>query len=205
MTSAANQAALEAEHLRPLWFIHLDFAIDPLYACTANRSYLYDGNSYLGVGEIQGISNIPEGADIAARPITIIAAGTDSWITTPIQNRTNYKGRAAAIYKGYLDANLDLIDDPEPKWFGRMDVGSMTWDAGSFTAQMTCEPLQSRLLRANISRYSDEDHQLRHPGDKFFEFLPQMAEKDVIWGGNRVSPGIGGGQAAPPRSAYDIK
>jgi len=54
---------------------------------------------------------------------------------------------------------------------------------------VSCEPLAARLLRPNVSRYSDQDHQMRHPGDKFFEFLAQMENKDVTWGGQRVSPG----------------
>jgi hypothetical protein len=82
-----------------------------------------------------------------------------------------------------------------------MDVGSMVMDK-EFVAQVTCEPLPALLLRANISRYSDEDHQTRHPGDKFYEFLTQMEKKDVVWGGSRVSPstssGTTGGSSSNP-------
>jgi hypothetical protein len=57
---------------------------------------------------------------------------------------------------------------------------------------MQCEPIAARLLRPNISRYSDQDHQLRYPGDKFYEYLPQMEAKDAMWGGARIMPGGGG-------------
>jgi hypothetical protein len=45
------------------------------------------------------------------------------------------------------------------------------------------------------SRYTDADQQARHPGDKFFEFVSQMAEKEIFWGvpGKAVGGSGGGG------------
>ena len=197
--SALNKAAAESEHSGRIYFLFLDLAGDPFYACTGTRTYSFDSQSWLGIGEIAGISDIADAADVAARPVTITLSGVDAWITEPVLSRVNYKGRSAVIYRGWLDSEEVLIDDPDIIWSGRMDVGSMMLDEGTAMAQMTCEPLAARLLRPNISRYSDEDHQLRHPGDKFFEFLPQMEKKDVTWGGARVGitrwggGGLGGG------------
>lgn len=188
--SAANQAALEAEHSSRIYFVFLDFAVDPIYACTGVRTYTFDSQDWLGIGEISGISDIAHAADIAARQLTITASGVDAWITEPILSRTNYKGRSAVIYRGFLDSAGDLVDDPEAIWRGRMDVGSMVY-ADAWMAQLVCEPLAARLLRPNLSRYSDEDHQIRHPGDKIHEFLPQNEKKEVTWGGQRISPAAG--------------
>ena len=186
--SAANQAALEAEHSNRVDFIFLDLAGDPLYACTGTRSYTVLGQDWLAIGEISGISDIATGADAAARPITITASGVDPWIVEPVESRVNYQGRAAIIYRGQTDADGELVDDPYVQWSGRMDVGSMVRSGDTYISQITCEPLSARLLRPNLSRYSDQDHQLRHVGDKFFEFLAEMEKKDVTWGGLTVSP-----------------
>ncbi len=202
--SAANQAALEAEHSSRIYFIHLDLAVDPFYACTGVRTYNWSSQDWLGIGEIQGISDIAEAADAAARPVTITATGVDSYFTEPVLSRTNYKGRAAVIYRGLLDANLDLVDDPFAIWRGRMDVGSVIRAEEANVAQMVCEPLAARLLRPNVSRYSDQDHQLRHSGDKFFEYLPQLEKKDVTWGGERVSPPAGGGVGPNPGRRFRL-
>lgn len=191
--SALNQAELESEHSAPIYFIFLDFAIEPFYACSGVRTYTWGGEDWLGLGEISGISDIANATDIAARPITLTMTGVDSYITEPVLSRTNYKNQSAVIYQGFLDSDGDLVDDPEIIWRGRMDVGSMAWDE-TYMAQMICEPLTSRLLRPNLSRYSDQDHQVRYPGDKFYEFLAQMEQKDVTWGGRRISPSTGGGE-----------
>ena len=201
MVSSLNKAALEAEHSARIYFIHLDFAVSPFYACTGARDYVFNSITWNGVGDISGISDVADAADAAARPLTVTLTGVDTYVTDPVQSRTNYKGRAATVYRGLLDSNFDLIDDPFKIWIGRMDVGTMLRD-DDYVAQMVCEPLAARLLRPNISRYSDEDHQLRSAGDKFFEFLPQMEKKDVTWGGKRISPTTGGsgGYRPPSRS-----
>lgn len=201
MVSASNIAALEAVHSARIYFLLLDFTGTPFRACTGNRTYSFDGNNYLGIGEIAGISDIVDTADVAARPVTIVLSGVDAAIVDPVMSRTNYKGRSAVIWRGLLDSDTDLIDDPFIIWQGRMDVGSMLRDK-EYVAQIVCEPLSARLLRENISRYSDQDHQLRHPGDKFFEFLSEMEKKDVIWGGHRVNPsgsGLGDVGTIKPR------
>ena len=199
--TATNQAGLEAEHSARIYFLFLDFAVDPIRACTGVRTYTVFAEDWLGIGEVSGISDIADAADIAARPVTLTISGVDAWIAEPVLNRTNYKGRSAVIYRGLLDADGDLLDDPWIIWQGRMDVGSMVY-AEAYTAQMVCEPLASRLLRANVSRYSDQDHQVRHAGDAFFEYLPQMEKKDVTWGGARVAPQVAAGGISPGRGRF---
>lgn len=192
--SALNKTASESEHSGRIYFLFLDLTGDPLRACTGTRTYQFDGEDWLGIGEIAGISDIAEAADVAARPVTITLSGVDAFIVEPVLSRVNYKGRSARIYRGWLNPDETLVDDPDIIWSGRMDVGSATLDQGIAIAQMTCEPLAARLIRVNMSRYSDEDHQLRHPGDKFFEYLPQMESKDdVTWGGERIGIARWGG------------
>lgn len=193
MISALNKAAVEGEHSARIYFLFLDLAVEPFRACTGVRNYVFDSQTWLGIGEIAGISDVADASDIAARPVTMSLSGVDSAITEPVLSRTNYKGRAAAIYRGMLDNDLELIDDPDVVWLGRMDVGAMSW-GDTFVAQMICEPLATRLLRPNTSRYSDQDHQIRQAGDKFFEFLAQMESKDATWGGKRIAPASGIGR-----------
>lgn len=186
--STLNKNALESNSATDIYFIFLDFAGDPWRACTGNRTYTTLGEDWLGIGEIGGIGEVAEASDVAARPLNITLSGTDSFIVQPAMSRTNYKGRTARLYRGFLDDDHDLIDAPFPVWSGRMDVASASWDTGSALVQIQCEPLSARLLRPNISRYSDQDHKLRWPTDKFYEYLAQMESKDVMWGGQRIAP-----------------
>jgi hypothetical protein len=181
--SPTNKIALESDHTARIYFMFIDLANDPLRACTGTRTYNTLGYDWLGMGEIGGISDFAESVDVAARPLSFSLSGVDAWIVEPLLSRTNYKNRTAQIYMGILESDGNLLDDPDLIWSGRMDVGSVTYDKNTAGAQLVCEPDSARLLRANISRYSDEDHQLRYTGDKFYEFITEISQKDLTWGG----------------------
>lgn len=188
-----NALEMAKEHSARIYFIYVDLAGDPFYACTGTRTYTFGGDDYLGIGEVAGLGDVTNTADIAARQLVLTLSGVDPWITEPLLSRQNYKNKAVVIYRGFLDQQEVLIEDPDAIWRGRADIGSVELDEQVAIARLTCEPDTARLLRPNVSRYADEDHQLRFPGDKFYEFLAQMEKKDVLWGGIRVIPGTSGG------------
>lgn len=187
--SQLNAAELLKPHSSRIYFISIDLAITPFHACTGTKDYTVFGDDFLGLGEIQNLGDLVSAADVAARPLVLTMSGVDPWITEPLLSRVNYKNRSVKIWRGFLDENEDLVDDPDLRWKGRADVGSVTLEDGTAVATLTCEPAAAMLLRANVSRYANEDHQMRYPGDKFFEYLAQMEGKEVLWGGVRVDPG----------------
>ena len=59
----------------------------------------------------------------------------------------------------------------------------MDIDVGA-TATITVNA-ESRLAdwdRPRVRRYNHEDQQIDYPGDMGFEFVPQMATKELRWG-----------------------
>jgi hypothetical protein len=197
------EQALNSESAKDIYFLFLDFANEPFRATSGTRNYDWGGQTWLGIGEIGGVSEVAEASDAAARPFVVTLSGTDTFITQPALSRTNYKGRKATLYRGFLNENETLVSTPIAVWTGRMDVASAVWDEGAASVQVQCEPLAARLLRPNISRYSDQDHQLRWPGDKFYEYLLQMEAKDANWGGQRIAPPRGGGGGGSGGERYN--
>src|SRR5699024_1756418 len=39
-------------------------------------------------------------------------------------------------------------------------------------------------------RYTDESQQRLHPGDRFFRYVAQMAERSIFWGSKKDAPGF---------------
>jgi len=190
--SALNAAELIKVHSARIYFLSVALSGTPFYACTGTKTYVFGDNDYLGIGEIASLGEFADASDGTARQLTLSLSGVDAAITEPLLSRVNYKNAAVNIYRGFLDTNEDMIDDPDVVWSGRADVGSVAQYEGAAVATLTCEPDAARLLRANVSRYADEDHQLRWPADVFFQELAEMERKDVLWGGMRVSPTTGG-------------
>jgi hypothetical protein len=80
-----------------------------------------------------------------------------------------------------LNDSYALVADPVEIFKGR--VNQMNIEAGeTATVSLTVE---SRLVdweRPRVRRYNNADQQVAFTGDKGFEFVPQMVEKELIWG-----------------------
>jgi hypothetical protein len=61
--------------------------------------------------------------------------------------------------------------------------------------------LENRLAdweRPRLRRYTDEDQQRAHPGDKGFEFVTSTVDKDIVWPASNWSP-------ASPAAARNVQ
>ena len=90
-------------------------------------------------------------------------------------------GRGSIRSKAVTFPGYALIADPVEIFKGR--VNQMNIEAGeTATISLTVE---SRLVdweRPRVSRYNNADQQVAFSGDKGFEFVPPMVEKELIWG-----------------------
>ena len=180
---AAQKTAVAAETVIPIYLAELDFASGFVRVTTAPFSITFESNTYLGVGDVGGISKIEETIEGRAHRVTLTLVGVkNSYISIALDE--DYQGRDAKIWKAYLDTSYAIISAPIAAFWGIMDV--MVIKRGPETAQIDLQ-IVSRFAKweraPDSPRWSNEDHQKRFPGDKFFEFMPQItAGKEVIWG-----------------------
>lgn len=137
---------------------------------------------FLGIGRLGAITAAEENTELSAEGITVRLSGI------PPENISlalgqHYQGRAAKIWAVFIRPNGDSYQVvTAPLIFaGRID--NMIVDLGK-TATLTIR-VESRLAeweRAKNLHFTAETHNRRYPGDKFFEFVPQMEEKELAWG-----------------------
>jgi len=183
---AGVAAASQAETVRPIYLAELDFASGFVRATTAPFTVDFDPGDgevpFLGVGDLGGVSAIEESTEGRAHKITLTLSGIKrSLVSTALAE--SYQGRPGKLWKAYLDAADQIIGAPALVFQGLMDV--MPIKLGE-TATISVV-IVSRFARwerpVNNPRWDDVDHQARRPGDKFFEFLPEVvAGKEIIWG-----------------------
>ena len=65
---------------------------------------------------------------------------------------------------------------------GIMDKMPISQSPESVTVQLTVESKMVGLQRANVRRMTSANHQLRHPGDTFFDWTTKLADMEVAWG-----------------------
>jgi hypothetical protein len=178
--SPAMLTGLTQGLLQPALFVSIAFANETLYIWSGIGSITWNGETWLGVGNLGGISMIEDGTTLDARGITITLSGIDSTaLAEALQNLQI--ALPVTIYFGLFSSG-SLIADPFIAWQGRTDRATIDVSGETSTIALQCE---SRLLDMDISpdrRYTLEDSQIFNPGDLGMQFVSSITLYTIIWG-----------------------
>lgn len=182
MSRGLTPAAAAASVGNPgfILLVELDFQGGPVRAHSGVGDFEWNGNTFTGVGTLGKVSEIEEGKEMQAYGLQLQLSGIPSELLS-ISLNGGYRGRSASLWVAFLDDNHQLINDPVGPFSGTMNT--MDGELGE-TATITLS-VESRLVdweRPRIRRYNDGDQQAVYPGDLGLEFVPQMVEKELIWG-----------------------
>tara|TARA_R100000278_G_scaffold115010_1_gene93735 strand:+ start:651 stop:1208 length:558 start_codon:yes stop_codon:yes gene_type:complete len=181
VTTAVNNE-FTATELSPFFAVELAFDEGTVRLWTGYGTIQVDGNDFLSGGDILGVSGITETADVAANGITITLSGLDTALVASALTE-DYQGRACNLYVGVLSDAGAVIADPIKAFSGRMDL--MTVEDNGATAQITITA-EHRLIdleRSRVRRYTSQDQKLDFPDDRGLDFVAELQDKEVIWGG----------------------
>jgi len=180
--SVGVDAAFKSGNIPLLVLVEMEFSGGTTRACNAGYNFVWGGHTWIGVGNLGKIGAIQEGKDLQMYGCSLELSGIPPEMVAIALNN-EYQGNPATIWFAPLDENYTILADPIIVFKGRMDT--MPIELGeTATIQLTIE---SRLVdweRPRISRYNDVDQQKLHPGDKGLEFIAQMVEKELVWGGS---------------------
>jgi hypothetical protein len=185
--------ALRSQAISPALFVEAYFKTGPIRVWTGYGSVSFNAHTWLGVGTLGSLSVIEEGATVEAKGITLTLSGIDP--TTLLDALDEFQvGAPVTVYFGLFSGTgrpgdpLVLIPSPAVAWSGQMDQPTIDVAAESAVISINCE---SRLIEMNNSvqrRYTNEDQQLDFPGDRGFEFVPSIVERNIIWGRSKSNP-----------------
>ena len=127
------------------------------------------------------LTSIDESSTLSMSGITLTLAGVkSSLISTALS--ANYTNKNGAVYLGLFDTSQNVVADVYTLFKGKMDV--LNIQEGQDTALITLK-LESRLVtfeKASNRMYTLEDQQVDFPNDVGFEFIPDLQDKEIIWG-----------------------
>lgn len=176
LTLAASKQAVA----RPVLLAKLDFASGSVRVTSAPFDIASNGETYTGVGNLGGISTVPEGAELQSYAIQLTLSGIPADLIA-LALADQYQGREAKLYLALLDEGHRLTGAPLLIFRGQMDTLDIELGQ-SATLTLT---VQSRLAdweRPRLRRYTHEDQSAAYPADRGFEFVQQMAERTIYWG-----------------------
>lgn len=176
-----NTEQVQAGEVRPVVFAQLDFYGGTVRAHTGIGDITWGGNTWSGVGDFAGVGEIEEGTDIAARGVSLSINGIPSAVLSEALG-AKYRGRAAKIWLGFLNASGALLADPYQVFGGRMDVMSVEDAGDTCSISVQCENRLVDFRRSRVSRYTQEDQNARFPMDFGLQYIARIADQTIQWG-----------------------
>ena len=177
----SQQAALEAQHHVECLFIEVDFPSGIQRYTTAAAPMSWNGNTWQGGVDPSIIAPIRETEQSEAVGLQIKLSGVSSAQRALVLG-THMQSRRLSIWVAPMSAaTYALVGDPILDFQGLIDTPEIEdSDDGTMTITVDVESRAARLLRPRISRYTDRDHQRRHPGDTICRFTSQT-ERVIVW------------------------
>ena len=177
LTTAAA-AIVSAEVAPRTLAVSLDFPSGIVRLNGSPADITIDGQTYLGIGGLGGVSIAEESAELRAYDLTLTLSGVPNDVVA-LALAEAYQGRAGTVWEVPFNASWQPVD-PFVVFRGRMDQMAVSYGQTS-TVTVT---LQNRMVdweRAAIQRYTNEDQQRLHPGDAGLSQVPTAAEVTIVW------------------------
>lgn len=167
----------------------------------------FDSRTFTGAGNLLGISEYEETEKLEALGLTFTLNGINSSILS-VALQEPYQGRVCNLYFGaitlpeefylrdesgavitgedglplYLESFGELAP-PYLQFSGLMDVMRITEAGGTCNVSVTAESKMIILTRSKERRYTDEEQKTEYPSDLGFQFVTQIQDREVVWGG----------------------
>lgn len=198
---AELETAIGETVVRP--FLALYIALpDPVRVFTGQGTISFndadgDPQEWIGAGGIGSIDTIGEATDGSATGIKASLFEVPSRFREDIDEQAT-KGAAFEVYVGAFDEAFQAVTSSVLLWKGRLDEYRIIDAGDTITVEVTGESRAIDQRRPSIKRFTDEYQQRQHPGDLFFQYVPQMAEVPILWAAaSQSSAPVGGGGSAP--------
>ena len=167
-----------------------DFASGWLRCHSGVGDAIYQGEVYKGTGILGKVGSIKQGNKIQPNRLRFTLSGIPKELAAVALNE-KYQNRFGALYLAALDPYSQIICR-DTLFAGRMDVMNVRIGKES-VIQLDLNSRGIDWKNPRNRRYTSADHKALHPDDKFFDFVSEMAEKEIKWGVPGSSSGGGGG------------
>lgn len=193
--TAGMVTEVTAPKLYPVIFYEGEFASSTVRLFSGIGSISWNGQTWLGGGELLSISPISEKSEISAEGFSVTLSGMPAdKISLALQSLR--QGKPGKLWLGMLNgATGAVIADPYLLQRGKLDIAPIEDNGETCTISVQYESRLIDLERARERRYTHEDQQLDFPGDLGFEFVPALQDMQLNWGGPGAaqSPAATGG------------
>lgn len=197
--NSSAQTAADQSHVDYALLVTLDFAAGAKRVFNGLGTLVFNGQTFLGLGEYGAIDVVGESTDLRpANPVRFTLAGVDPTTISSAMTRSEYYGRSIRIDICILDSNMQVLTPIENAvWEGRMDRIGVNRDLPSAVIELICEDRMVIFDQTIGALYTSEFQALTDSSDTLFDQSPFVRNKVVNWGGG-LSDTRSGERTRPP-------
>lgn len=165
--------------------IHFDSGTTRVHSGTG--TIVIDGQTFLGVGTLGQVGSVTEENTTSSSTMSLTLSGLDMTLVGQTLNE-NCIGSNVTVYVGVMNEQGQVVS-ANVLFEGFISDTAMqagNTNAISYVVSNVFEKWSTGLP----DRYTDESQQRLHPGDRFFRYVAQMAERSIYWGNKKDAPGF---------------
>lgn len=180
--TGATLTEIQATAKRPVIFFEMDLLGGAqVFMWSGLGSIVWNGQTWLGVGNLGAVANIVESTDTIAQGVQVSLSGVPSALIADALAQVQ-RGLAGKLYLGFMDANGNIVVDPVLAFSGRLDQPEIDKDPSTPVINITYANRLAALERPLERRLDSQDQQIDYPGDKGFDFVPSIQQWNGKWG-----------------------
>lgn len=160
-------------------FAQMDFASGTLYMWTGIGNITWDSKTFIGGGNLIGVSTFQETQELQAKGLELTLSGIpQDQIALALTENVRRKP-----FKMWLASVLDgvVVGTPYRIFTGMMDYLSMKDSGQDATLVLKVESSLIIGQRNKVRRYTSEDQNKYYPNDTGLNRMPSLQDKEVTW------------------------
>ncbi len=176
--------AVQADEINPVLLVKINTTGGDVLVWTGIGNLVYDGDTYVGVGTLGGVSPVDEKTDLTATGVTFTLSGIPSALVSTALGQVQH-GRSCQLFLALLNTSTSaIINNPYELFSGFTDVTILTEQAETASITIQSENRLIDLERPRIRRYTDEDQKSdsANATDVGFEFVQGLQDKVIMFG-----------------------
>lgn len=182
---------LSQREVRVAFLCELQFVSETAYVWNGEYPLISGGQTWKpmhGIGRIEGLGM---SSDAAAEQVTLSINGIPDQdpniLALALEQTPEANQQLVKVYIQFFDVDWQPVGNPILIWFGFMQPPRVTrstqmeFDGQIQSIVVTAENAFFNRSRAPYGRNTDRDQQKRYPGDKFFQFVPSLLNRNFVY------------------------
>ena len=196
---------LGADHQELFFAIKAEFDTSTIRLWTGTEDLTISGATYTGAGSLLNISDVEETQELKSSGLSITLTGMDATVLDYALTE-NYQNRPITLFLGYLYGSTNETVGTLTLFKGRMITMTVNDSPDGATITLNCENRLVDLNRPSNFRYTKDSQAFLHAGDKGFDRVASLQDKEIIWGQKSEASATGlGNHPDSHQPEYDMR